>query len=611
MKNDKINIEKLRSDVETYYTHNADIIDEANTARDYYDGYQYTSKQLEEFKRRKQIPVVFNKICQKINSIIGLHEQRSTDMKAFPVNRGDDEKAAQALSEALSYVEDNNNFDMLNVKMFEQLMIEGIAIAEIDTTERKKKEEITIERVPYNEFYFDPNSREADFCDVDFIGRAAWMSKEKIAQKFPDFDLKKLSSTDSFNYYDENNIWFMNNEGTMRYRVVKHFFMNNGQWHVIYFSGDNILRPAEVSPYLDDAGDPMHNLVAYSAYIDRFGRRYGEVRKFIDRQNEINQRRSKYLHLLSDKRVIASRDAGISNDIRNIQRELSKPDGIIMVNGNVNESFKELSNIDMGNGQLQMYLDAKSDMDSTSINASLTGSNIEASGKAIAKLQAAAIMEVTGLLKGNVYFKQAIFEKVFAFIKNTWTKEKWVRVTDNEDNVKWVGFNYPVTLQETLESIINNPDVDERARAEAAKIYTERMANNDPMLSQVVEVKNKINELNVDIKIRETSEYINSQQEQMELIMQFAMSSQDMDITDIIELSSLKNKEQIIEKINQRRANASEQQKQMVQAQADKLQVDNAKKFAETQKVTAEAEQKQLENINLAANPDKAPQVGV
>jgi hypothetical protein len=36
---------------------------------------------------------------------------------------------------------------------------------------------------------------------------------------------------------------------------------------------------------------------------------------------------------------------------------------------------------------------------------------------------------------------QAVFRKIWNRIRQYWTAEKWIRVTDDERNVKWVGMN--------------------------------------------------------------------------------------------------------------------------------------------------------------------------
>ena len=85
------------------------------------------------------------------------------------------------------------------------------------------------------------------------------------------------------------------------------------------------LRAPQESPYLDEDGEPECDLIAGSAYIDRDNNRYGDVRQMISPQDEINKRRSKALHLLNSKNVIA--DMGAVEDVEAARREIAKADG--------------------------------------------------------------------------------------------------------------------------------------------------------------------------------------------------------------------------------------------------------------------------------------------
>src|SRR3546814_19342220 len=86
----------------------------------------------------------------------------------------------------------------------------------------------------------------------------------------------------------------------------------------IYTKGGFIIEPQD-SPYLDDEGEPENPIKAVSLYIDRDNNRYGEVRAMIGPQDEINKRRSKALHLISQRQVRVSRNTG--QDAEEVRRE--------------------------------------------------------------------------------------------------------------------------------------------------------------------------------------------------------------------------------------------------------------------------------------------------
>ena len=68
---------------------------EAERARDYYDGKQLTDEERKALRRRKQPPVIINRIQRKIDYLRGLERQNRTDPKAYPRTIRDEQDVAQ------------------------------------------------------------------------------------------------------------------------------------------------------------------------------------------------------------------------------------------------------------------------------------------------------------------------------------------------------------------------------------------------------------------------------------------------------------------------------------------------------------------------------------
>ena len=173
--------------------------------------------------------------------------------------------------------------------------------------------------------------------------------------------------------------------------------------------------------------------------------------------------------------------------------------------------------------------------------------------------------------------------------------------------MRWVGFNTPITIQESLEEKINDESEPLHVRKMSAQIYTQMIEAEDPRLSETIEVRNPIAELDVDLILDQSFDVINMEEEQFQMLAQFA-SSGDVDILDLIEVSQLRGKNDLIEKIETRRQAAAE-------AQGGAQQVEMAERQAKTENVQVnsaatmeKAKQTAIESELLLRNPDTQPQ---
>ncbi len=580
--------------------------------RDYHDHKQWTPEQISKLNKRQQAAIVVNRIKPKVEGLVGMYILRNTDPKAYPRTQKHEE-ASHAATDALRYVADNNDFSMLRTHCAGDFFIEGTCGAITQVKQKKSGEiEIEVKRIPWDRIYYDPHSRELDFSDARFLGMIIWMDADEIKAKFPKFDASNLSDDMPMaadETFEDRPRWYDKVKG--RYRISFHFRKVGDVWQMSIFSGNTDIIDEIESPFLDDEGEPMCPIELASANIDRDNNRYSEVSAFIDQQDEINHRRSKALHLLSQRQTY-SRDGSI-RDIPAMKRELAKPDGHISYTGEKGD-FDILPTGDMAQGQFQLYQDAKAELDAVSINAQLSGERQQGdlSGRAIDKLQSAGSLELNRQYNLLTNFEKRIYKQIWARIKQFWNEEKWVRVTDDQDNLRWVGLNSQINLQKYLEEKINDESIMLEERTGASFIYQQMMKSQDPRLNQIIEVRNDTADLDVDIIIDQSFDSINVQQEQFQMITQFAQSSKDIDIIELIELSQLRGKEDLIEKIESRRAAAS-------QAAGGQAQIAQADAAANIRKVNADAAkgeqdaiQRRIENVLLVKNPpDQVSSVSV
>lgn len=606
-----LNLETVTEQVERFLDDTIEARELSEKCRDYFDHKQWTEEEAKKLKSRHQAPIVVNRIRPKIKGLVGLYNVRKSDPKAYPRTKKH-EKAAHAATDALRFVADNNDFSDIRLNVAEEFFVEGYAGAAVTVRQKKNGEiEIVTEEIPWDRIYFDPHSRKKDFSDARYIGMYLWMYVDELKEKFPKADIDALMADN--HHTDETTEdrprWVDSREE--RVRIAVHFCIHKAVWYMSIFTEGLFLMEPQESPYLDDEGEPTCPIELVAANVDRDNRRYGEAAGFLDQQDEINHRRSKFLFMNSARQTHGRK--GSVKDVQALKREMAKPDGHVEWDGEeFGKDFGVLPTGDMSRAQVELYQDAKAELDSVSYNAQLAGERQQGdlSGRAIEKLQAAGTIELNqdyALLAG---WEKRIYRQIWARVKQYWTEEKWVRVTDDQENLRWVGLNSQVTAQEFLEETINDEAKPLTERKQAAAAYQFMVQNNDPRLNEIVGVQNAVSELDVDIIIDQSFDVINIQQEQFQMLVQFAQGS-DIDIIELIELSQLRGKEELIEKIEKRRAQAAEAAGNVADIQAKGEEAKTMKTVAEADKSQAEAMQKKIENLLLIHQPERVTNVHV
>lgn len=620
-------VEQLQQDFETFLTQTQDARDLAARDRDYVDHIQWTDTEIAELQKRKQAPVVINRLKVKVNFLVGAERNSRTDPRALP-RTPDHEDAADAATDALRFVAQNTDFDPTASECFEDKVVWGVEAAICEMQDVGGEEpEIQINRIDPDRFYWDPHSRKKDFSDAKWMGIAIWMDKEDIKTVFPDVDEAELDNAISTandavdgSTMDDQPKWI--DSSRKRLKVCQHYYLDGGVWHEVYFTAHLFLIEPKPSQYLDEFGHPDNPIEAQSAYIDRENNRYGEARAYVWVQDEINHRRSKALHQLSVRQTIGDKNA--VEDINQAKAELAKANGHIELNV-PGARFEILENPDLTQGQLALYQDAKGEIDSIGANSALSGEpdSGSLSGRAIQALQQGGLTELASLFDGHRTWKRRLYRQVWNRISQFWDGEKWIRVTDDESNLKWVGLNQPMTLADLLQ------EQAEQGSQEATAMLEELLAAGDPRLNEIVETRNQTAELDVDIILTETQDIVTIRQEQFEILGQLAQSY-GPDVVPfgvMLKLSDMTNKEQVEDLLEggdlspeerqaQQEAAAEEQQLQQAERtiEIEAKGAKAAKDAADAKKAEAEAEAQQIENTVVKgqlAGVLPAPQEGL
>jgi len=547
--------------------------------RDYVDGKQLTATEKETLAKRGQPPIVFNVIKDKVGFLQGVEKSQRTDPKAYARTPQHDADA-DAATDALRYVCENEDYQAKRSRIFRNIVVEGIGGVRVGVKMGRKGPEISLKRVSWDRFFFDPHSSELDFSDARYFGEVVWMDYDEAVAMYPDAkdDLNATyNATQVGDTYDDKPKWKLWADKTRkRIRVVQMYHQKGGVWHFCEFTRGSVLKSGP-SPFIDEDGQPVPDMIMESAYVDRENNRYGEVRQLIDPQDEINKRRSKALHILNTRQIIYEKGSGVES--RHVREELAKPDGAVELPPGVMRegAFQIEKNTDMSQGQAALLQDAMGYMDRSGPNAAMLGDAEGQSGRAIQAQQQGGMMEMGDLLDTLRRFDVRVYRAIWNRVRQFWTEERWVRVTDNEDNAKFVGFNRPMTVQDQLQEM---PD-EQRVQV----MQQMGLMPNDPRLGMVNKIQNPVAEMDVDIIIEDAPDTITIQGEQFEQLAQTLpmiaqMPPQYAEI--LLQASQLRNKDKLIETLKgggemDPQQQQMQQMQQQLQQVMQQLGIENAK----------------------------------
>ena len=228
-----------------------------------------------------------------------------------------------------------------------------------------------------------------------------------------------------------------------------------------------------------------------------------------------------------------------------------------------------------------------------------TGSS--SSGRAIIASQQGGLVEISPLTDRHRHFKVRVYRAIWDRVRQFWNEEKWIRVTDNDDNVRFVGLNREMTVGEQ----IVEDAVKQGASKEEAIQYVQQQAMQNPQMAAQLNQRVRVNvpaEMDMDIIVNSSPDSITIQQEQFEQIANMAQSGVPFPPEVIIRASSLRNKEELIEALKPQQQQPDPMQEQMMQLEFAGRQAD----LENTQAKTAETKTKAIKNLSDAENADAA-----
>jgi hypothetical protein len=527
-------------------------------AWDYYDSDQYTAEELRKLALRSQPPIVINRIKPAINGIIGVTERGRSDPRAWPRNPGTEDQA-DAATDVLRYIADFNRFKRVKRDCFLDMLVPGTCAAIVGVDADRQ---VTISQVRWEEHFYDPQSRRADFKDARYQGVCKWMYADDLMAMYPGHDDEieaavqnggggmgiggGLVADESFQdrplAYSGMVGWVLPRQ---RRLMVVEMYYREGEWKRCVFTFSSVLEEG-TSPYLDHQGRPDCPIEAMSAYVKRDNARYGAVWDMIGPQDEVNKRRSSALHRLVAKQVEVADPTAMATDVDTVRQEAAKPDGVLPPGFKFADSRPEVA------GHLELLQEAKGEIERMGPNPAVLGRDgTDSSGRALLARQQSGLMELSNLYGALEDWELRIYRQCWGRVKQYWTAPQWIRVTDDEDAPKFVGLNQPVAGGQ-------------------ASVGIHPQTGLPTIQPGILGYKNKVAEMDVDIEIDTMPDTGTVQAEAFsELLKLVAMSpayQQQVSLKQLIQLSPIPHKRSVLDAI----AEAQQAQEQKAAA-ADQL----------------------------------------
>lgn len=532
---------------------------ESDLDRDYYDGHQLSDKEIAVLRKRKQPTIVINWVREGINGILGVVEQGKTDPRAYmrnppdmrapPVQAGQAQVKPQTLDAGdvatmtLRYISDVSGFQQIEMDVLENGLIEGSGAAIFENVDG----EIIATQIRWEEFFYDPRSRRNDFKDAKYMGVAKWMYADELAAAFPEIAgiTDFATSGQGLGAYDQTwedrpnytTPWVDSKQ--RRLMVVDMYYQDgSGDWSRCVFYAGGVLEDGP-SVYLDEKTNrPTNPIEAWSAYVDRQNRRYGAVRDMRGPQDEVNMRRSKALHEINTRQIQATSIDVPPVDVNTARQEAARPDGVIPV------GYQIVPRNDVVANNLSLLQEAKGELARLSPNPAVLGRGSDtASGRAQQVRQQAGITTLARVLGRFYDWKLRCYKRMWAEARQFWPDPKWVRVTNDDGAPQYIMINEPPTEAEQLQAL---------------------------MTGQPLEPKNDIAKMDVDIVVDNVPDTATLQQEIYADLVQLAQAygPDKVPFEFIIEMSPLPKKRELVQKLDQLRAEAAQQNQAAGQVQA-------------------------------------------
>lgn len=567
-----------------YETNKERELREAQQARRYYHGKQWTDDEIARLNKRGQPVITDNRIARKIDFLVGVEQRMRRDPKGYP-REPEDEHSADTATAGLRFVCDMNRWEQKASDGAHDGMVSGIGVMWVGIEPGRGGNDVKMKSCQVDRFFYDPRSVLPDFSDARYMGMHLWVDIDDAKAEYPgkEDELNRLvdrtgglttmkleeDRSEQWGDFERRRIRIVELYEKRLYRgeMMESTSLTPVQttmaWYYTKFSGDVSLEDMW-SPYQDENKAPDCPYVAWSPYIDEKGDRYGLVRNMKPMQDEINHRRSKLLHRINVRQVRYR--TGAVDDIDMFKYEASRPDGAMEHTGVWGDDIDFIDQSKEVQGEAELLAQAQASLENLGPNPGLIGKGggvADQSGRAILAQRDSGMTELSPVFERLRDWKLRVYRKIWCRMKQAWTGERWIRITGDDDAPKFMGVN----------QYAQNPD-------------------------GTISANNVIADIDVDIILEEGPDTITMQEELMQTFSQMGEIAAGPMGKVMIELSAVPNKERLMKMIDE----ASAPPPEVTELNKRMAKLEEMLKAAEIDKAIAEVENKRADTMSKLGN---------
>ena len=426
---------------------------EAITTWNMYHNRQYTPGQLAVLADRGQPAETFNVIKLFARMLIGYYSTVINTAMALPVKEAE-LYSASLINDIMAYTFRTNNFIAEGDKIKLGAIISGLLISYINVELTGEKDQfgrplhkINIEYVPDSEVILDPMSRQDDYSDGRWLHRFKWLPEDEVIRLYGKAAIEKLNAYDNYLDIDEAEFEYSyNTEFTGYFQRFDNYLVvhtviidNDGKSWSIHWSGETELFRKEIT----------YKEVKFPYRVQRINtsdrtEHYGIFREVVETQNAINQALIKIQLMASTQKAYV--EEGSVSSIADFTHAFNRVSSVIEVLDLSRIKIENLSKevldqytiIDKAFDRVQRILN---------INDSFLGMAFASdSGRKVKLQQNATITALRYLTVRIEQFYRLLGWDIANLVKQFYTAEQAVRITDETTGSRWIQLNKPMQI---------------------------------------------------------------------------------------------------------------------------------------------------------------------